>query len=222
MHCNEYLYYYYYAEKALVAIASEGLSRGEEILELNQRLIEQLEEITVERDPERALRTFFGYEKRRSATYMHYAYGGMSIEEANREQIYDADIPAEAGEGYAGVALALIEALEKGGPLYTALNLPNHGSITGMAYDDVIEVSCRVDREGIQVLPIGEVPVPQLGLMKAVKQYEHLAVQAIRERSHKLAVEALMAHPLVLSYSRARPLVDEFLAAHPEYVGEWN
>jgi 6-phospho-beta-glucosidase len=222
MHLNEYLYYYHYAEQAVAAILAEPKTRGEEIVELNRRLLEQLEEVGVERNPERALRTFFGYEKRRGATYMHYAYDGMSIEEADQEQVFDADIPPEAGEGYAGVALSIIEALTSGGPLYTALNVPNRGAIHGMADGDVVEVSCRVDREGIHVLPIGEVPAPQLGLMQAIKLYERLTVQAIRERSRRLAVQALMAHPLVLSYSRARPLVDEYLAANKEYIGEWK
>jgi 6-phospho-beta-glucosidase len=222
MHLNEYLYYYYYAEKALRAISSEGMTRGEEIVELNQRLIEQLEEIGVGRNPERALRAFFGYEKRRGSTYMHYAYGGMSIEEANRQQIFDADIPAEAGEGYAGVALSLIEAMEKNIPLYTALNVPNQGAISGMADDDVVEVSCRVDGSGVQPVSIGEIPEPQMRLMKAVKLYERLTTQAIREHSRQMAVEALMAHPLVLSYSRAKPLVDEYLSAHAQYLGGWT
>jgi 6-phospho-beta-glucosidase len=223
MHCNEYLYYYYYAEKALQAIRAEGMTRGEEIVTLNQRLIEQLEEISVERNPEQALRIFFGYERRRGATYMHYAYGGLTIEQADRQQqMFDADIPEEAGEGYAGVALSLIEAIETGNEIYTALNVLNCGSIIGMAEDDVVEVSCRVDGAGVDVLPIGEVPAPQLGLMKAVKLYERLTVQAIRERSLQLAVQALMAHPLVISYSRARPLVDEYLAAHANYIGEWS
>lgn len=222
MHLNEYLYYYYYAEQALAAINAEGMTRGEEIVELNQRLIEQLEEIGVEHDPERALRTFFGYEHRRGVTYMHYAYGGQSIEEANREPLFDADIPTEGGEGYAGVALSIIEALTQDKPLYTALNVPNSDSIAGMAADDVVEVSCRVDGGGVHELPIGEVPAPQLSLMKSVKLYERLTVQAIREHSRKLAVEALMAHPLVLSYSRAKPLVDEFLQAHRAYVGDWH
>jgi len=222
MHINEYLYYYYYAEKALAAIRAEAQTRGEELVELNRRLVEQLEEVDVERNPERALRTFFGYEKRRHATYMHYAYRGTSIEEADRQQTFDADIPDQAGEGYAGVALSLVAALQKGEPLYTALNVPNHGSIAGMADDDVVEVSCRVDGQGVRALPIGEVPAAQLGLMRAVKLYERLTVQAVRERSRQLAVQALMAHPLVLSYSLARPLVDEYLAVHREYVGEWK
>ncbi len=222
MHLNEYLYYYYYAEQALAAIKGEGMTRGEEIVELNMRLIEQLEEIGVERNPERALRAFFGYEQRRGATYMHYAYGGMSIEEANRQQLFDADIPPAAGEGYAGVALSLIEALETGRPHYTALNVPNQGAIDRMTDEDVVEVSCRVDGAGVHPLPIGEVPAPQLGLMQAVKRYERLTVQAIREHSRQMAIEALMAHPLVLSYSRAKPLVEAYLAAHQTYVGEWK
>ena len=227
MHLNEYLYYYYYAERAVAAISAERLTRGEEIVALNRQLIEQLEEIGVQRNPERALRAFFGYEQRRGATYMHYARaagedGGESVVDADQEQLFDADIPAEGGEGYAGVALSIIEALEKDKPLYTALNVPNETAIAGMAADDVVEVSCRVDGSGIQVIPIGTVPAPQLGLMKSVKLYERLTVQAIREHSRELAVEALMAHPLVLSYSRARPLVEEFLQAHRAYVGDWQ
>lgn len=222
MHLNDYLYYYYYAEKALAAITREARTRGEEILELNQRLIDTLEEIGVERKPELALRAFFGYEKRRHATYMNYVDGSMTKEEADRQQVFDADIPAEAGEGYAGVALSLIAAMEKGLPIFTALNVPNNGSIMGLEVDDVVEVSCRVDGEGVKVLPIGEIPVSQLELMKAVKLYERLTVQAIRASSRDLAVLALMAHPLILSYSRARPLVDEYLAAHAASMGEWK
>lgn len=227
MHLNEYLYYYYYAERAVAAISAERLTRGEEIVALNRQLIEQLEEIGVQRNPERALRAFFGYEQRRGATYMHYARaagedGGESVVDADQEQLFDADIPAEGGEGYAGVALSIIEALAQDKPLYTALNVPNETAIAGMAADDVVEVSCRVDGSGIQVIPIGAVPAPQLGLMKSVKLYERLTVQAIREHSRELAVEALMAHPLVLSYSRARPLVEEFLQAHRAYVGDWQ
>ena len=222
MHLNEYLYYYYYAEQALAAINREGMTRGEEIVELNTRLIEQLEEIGVERDPERALRAFCGYEMRRGATYMHYAYGGITIEEANKEKLFDADIPPSAGEGYAGVALASIEAIENNRPHYTALNVPNQGAIPGMLDSDVVEVSCKVDQNGAHPLPTGEVPAPQLGLMQAVKNYERLTVQAIRERSRGLAVQALMAHPLVLSYSQAKPLVEEYLSAHRGYVGKWK
>jgi 6-phospho-beta-glucosidase len=127
----------------------------------------------------------------------------------------------DASEGYAGVALGIIEALETGEPLYTALNVPNEGAIDGMRPDDVVEVSCVTDRAGVRPLPIGAIPEPQSLLMRQVKLYERLTVEAIAKRSRATAVAALMAHPLVVSYSRARPLVDEYLEAHRPYVGEW-
>lgn len=222
MYMNEYLYYYHYAERAVASILSEEKTRGEEIVELNKQLLDQLESINVERNTEQALRVFFGYEQRRAATYMHYAYGGPAINEVNQAHAFDADIPANAGEGYAGVALSLIEAISKDVPLHTSLNVPNNGSIQGMADDDVVEVSCLIDGGGVHVQPVGDVPAPQLSLMRSVKLYERLTVRAIREKSISLAVQALMAHPLVLSYSRAKPLVDEYLAAHKAYVGEWR
>jgi 6-phospho-beta-glucosidase len=59
-------------------------------------------------------------------------------------------------------------------------------------------------------------------LMRSVKVYEKLAVEAIRERSRQKAVMSLMAHPLVISYSLASELVEDYLIAHHQYVGEWH
>ena len=87
---------------------------------------------------------------------------------------------------------------------------------------DVVEVSCVVDRAGVRPLPIGAIPEPQELLMRQVKLYERLTVEAIRTRSRATAAAALMAHPLVLSYSRATALVDDYLAAHRQWVGEWS
>ena len=42
MWINEYLYYFYYAEKAVEAIRSDSRTRGEEVRDLNHGLIEQL------------------------------------------------------------------------------------------------------------------------------------------------------------------------------------
>jgi 6-phospho-beta-glucosidase len=220
MWINEYLYYYYYAERAVASISADEKTRGEEIVELNQKLLDQLRAIDVRRDPAAGLRAFYTYQNRRSATYMHYAQpDAPSMAEA--DQTADTEHISD-GEGYAGVALGIIEAMETGVPLYTGLNVANDGAISCMRPDDVVEVSCVVDRAGVRPLPIGAVPEPQARLMQQVKLYERLTVEAIRTRSRSTAVAALMAHPLVLSYSRARPLVDEYLAAHRAYVGEWT
>jgi 6-phospho-beta-glucosidase len=124
-------------------------------------------------------------------------------------------------EGYAGVALEVIAALQGASPAYTALNTRNNGAIDAMRQEDVVEVSCRVDAQGVHPQATGAVPEHQELLMRSVKRYERLCVEAVRTRSKTLAVEALMAHPLVMSHSLASKLVERYLAAHKAYIGAW-
>lgn len=210
---NEYLSYYYHAERALETIRTDGRTRGEELLEWNRELLDQLRSVDAERNPQAARKVYDTYMRRRIGTYMEH---GAS----NESTVGITDV--EADEGYAGVALDVITGRETGEPLYTALNVPNEGAIACMRSDDVVEVGCRVDREGVHPQPIGAIPEPQELLMRTVKLYERLAIKAILARSRALAARALMVHPLVLSYSRATRLVDEYLAAHAEYVGDWE
>lgn len=224
MWLNEYLYYYYYAEEAVEAISSDERTRGEEILMLNRDLLDQLAAIDLSADLDTALAIYYRYNQRRESTYMHYAQQAAPTPEEADAHFHDLFVESDPqeGEGYAGVALDIIEALISGEPCYTALNVPNQGAIAGMQPDDVVEVSCVVDSSGPRPLPIGEIPTSQAVLMQAVKHYERLAVEAIRTRSRSTAVRALMAHPLVLSYPRAQVLVDEYLQAHAPYVGVWK
>ena len=224
MFLNEYLFYYYYPDRAVASILKDTQTRGEEILHLNQQFAANLERVDLNHDPEKALALYLNYTHRRGATYMHYAQpGAPSPEEADRQIDDWLTAPnADEGEGYAGVALDIIEALTGDTPLFTGLNIPNQGSISAMRPTDVVEISAQVDHNGIQPLPIGAIPEHQELLMRSVKAYERLAVEAILNRSRRVARAALMAHPLVQSYALAGALVDEYLQAHAPFVGDWS
>jgi 6-phospho-beta-glucosidase len=215
MWINEYLYYYYYIDQAM-ASHGNGPTRGEEVLELNRQLIAELRRIDAGRNPDKALRAYFEYEHRRSGSYMQHA----TQVSANGHD--ETAAPADDGEGYAGVALSLMEALEGNGCIRTGLNVVNNGAIADLRDDDVVEVSCIVDENGISPVPVGEMPDEQSYLIRSVKHYERLAAKAILSKDRALAIDALVAHPLVLSYSRAEPLVDDFLAAYPAYTEGWR
>jgi 6-phospho-beta-glucosidase len=210
---NEYLYYYYYLDQALAGHGN-GPTRGEEVLELNRQLIAELRRIDAKRNPDTALKAYFDYEHRRSGSYMASA---TKLEAANDDHPSQDD-----GEGYAGVALSLMEALEGNGRIRTGLNVVNRGAIADLEDSDVVEVSCIVDKDGIRPVPVGMLPEEQSYLIQSVKHYERLASRAILNKDRDLAVDALVAHPLVLSYSRAEPLVDDFLAAYPTYTEGWR
>ncbi|MBX3071752.1 MAG: hypothetical protein KF883_14700 [Thermomicrobiales bacterium] len=211
---NEYLFYYYFAEQAVEAISGEESTRGEEIQVRNQQLLDDLEAASTTGDASAVLDIYRRYESDRRGGYMHYA-------EPENGSTGERNL-GEGSDGYAGVALDIIEALVGGPPRYTAANIPHEGNIADLEPGDVAEISVVVDANGIHPLPIGAIPTLQSGLMRQVKQYERLTVEAILTRSKATAVAALMSHPLVLSYSRASALVDDYLAANPETMSGWS
>jgi 6-phospho-beta-glucosidase len=68
--------------------------------------------------------------------------------------------------------------------------------------------------------PLAQAPIPQAAraLLAQVKLYERLTVRAAVEGSYDLALEALLAHPLVGSYPLARSILDDYLTAHTAYL----
>jgi 6-phospho-beta-glucosidase len=214
MFLNEYLHYFYHRDEALRALLAKPETRGEEVIRLTGELLERLKAADPVNHPEAGLAVYHEVMDKRGATYMAHA--------RHDEPRVKTKPVGEDSEGYAGVALGCVEAIATGVPQFTGLNVPNQGAITGMQDDDVVEVSCWVDGNGIRPIPIGDIPESQYLLMRDVKRYERLASQAILQRSRKLAAEALTAHPLIGSYPLAKKLVAEFIEAHRETVGAWN
>jgi len=124
--------------------------------------------------------------------------------------------------GYAGVALRIIESLANPGREdEMVLLVQNKGAIGFLNDNDVVEVTCRVGKSGIAPVPIGDADPVIINLISQMKLYERLSVEAILERSIEKGRFALMVHPLVNSYSLAKEMLDEYLAAHKKHVGEW-
>jgi alpha-galactosidase/6-phospho-beta-glucosidase family protein len=214
MFLNEYLHYFYHRDEALKTLLAKSETRGEEVLRFTTRLLERLREINPERDPDGALAAYHEIMGERSASYMAHARADRP--RPKMETIGDDD------EGYAGVALGCVEAIATNTPHFTGLNVPNEGSISGLKDDDIVEVSCTIDAQGIRPVTIGEIPENDYLLIRTIKYYERRASQAILQRSRQLAVEALAAHPLIGSYPLAVKLVDEFVGAHRDLVGDWK
>jgi 6-phospho-beta-glucosidase len=122
------------------------------------------------------------------------------------------------GEGYAGVATAVMLASSQRRKVPLILNVPNRGAIHGLGDDDVVEVTCMMDEHGAHPLAQGEIPDSARALLAQVKLYERLTVRAAVEGSYDTALEALLAHPMVGSYPLARSILDDYLAAHATYL----
>ena len=213
---NEYLYYFYYREKALANILNADKTRGEQISEINRHMTAENEKIDIENDFETALGIFEHWYGERENNYMASETG------IKRKEPWKFDIFGKDDGGYAGVALKFIEIAISGKTDSMILCVPNNGAIEGLLDSDVVEITCDIDKNGAVPHRFGKVDEQNLELIRRVKNYERLASEAIRTKSREKAIEALTLHPLVNSYSIAKELTDKYIEYNKEYTGEWK
>ncbi len=212
---NEYLLFYYYTQRAVENLLKAGQSRAQQIQPFVDELYDSLKQIQEEgSDPVRMMGAYEHYQDQRNGTYMTLETGeAHHVEETKEEK----DFMESAAEGYSGVMLRLIEALtQKVEATRIILNVPNRGALPDMADDDVVEVTCYVGDGLVRPFAMGRIPDHALGLMKRVKAYEQLAIQAAVEGSYSLAVKALALHPLIPSYEIAKSILDDYIIQHGE------
>jgi 6-phospho-beta-glucosidase len=211
---NEYLYYYYYSRQAVANIQKAGITRGEQILGDNVLLFNKIKYLIDKGDYPNIETAYLEYIGNRGGTYMKNETGiGESEPGINLQDLLE----QAAYKGYAGVALDLIEALLGAGDRRMILNVPNQNSLPAMAPEDVVEIPAKVSRNKITPVKVGQVPDHCLGLMKTIKAYEQMTVEAAIECSYSKALQALTIHPLVQDRQLAKKVLDGYLAAHGDY-----
>ena len=212
---NEYNYFYTNTQQVMENLNRAGQSRAQQIMPFNVELYENLDQLSQEGASAEAMKTvYLDYLAKRGETYMSIETGHKHMQlpepEKNLSQM------ESSAEGYSGVALGVIEALHGQGSL-SILNVPNRGAIQGMKADDVVEVTCSVGHGVVRPLAMGVIPDHALGLMKRVKEYEKMTIQASVESSYALALKALTLHPLVPSLGIARSILDDYCQQHGAY-----
>ena len=210
----EYLYFYYYRDRAVENVLRSHGTRGEQIAELNDRLWPALRERIGANDLDGAQRAWERTMDARHATYFARERGEDVVEEQ------PGDEPGEMfeGDGYEGLATAVIAAAVRRLKIPLIVNTRNRGAIDGMADDDVVEVTSLVDQHGATPLAQGSLPPAAHALIDPIKAYERLTVEAAVEGSYAAALEALLVHPLVGSYPVAKGILDDYLSAHAEHL----
>ena len=205
----EYLYFYYYRDRAVEHIRGSGGSRGRQLQELNDALWPVLRSCIDAGDLAGARAAWQRAVGERNATYFARERG---------ETVLDADDePGDVfeDEGYQGVAIAVMAAAMQRRKAPLILNVPNRGAIGGLRDDDVVEVTCLADEHGAHPIAQGAMPEGALALVQQVKLYERLTVTAAVEGSYDAALGALLAHPLVASYPAAKAILDGYVEGLP-------
>ena len=201
----EYLYFYYYRDQAVEHIRGSGSSRGRQLQVLNDALWPVLRDCVDAGDLSGARSAWERAMGERDATYFARERGETVPDYASEPgDVFE-------GEGYAGVATAVMAAAVQRRKVPLILNVPNRGAIGGLHDDDVVEVTCLADEHGAHPIAQGDMPEPALALIRQVKLFERLTVTAAVEGSYGAALGALLAHPLVASYPTAKAILDDYV-----------
>ena len=123
----------------------------------------------------------------------------------------------EAREGERVVSI--MEAIVTDKPLLElAVNVRNDGLIPNLPREAVVEAPGLVDGRGVQGVAIGPLPEGIANILGARAHQQELMVDAALAGDRTLALQALLADPLVPSVESAVAMLDEALAAHAPYL----
>ncbi|MCD6505290.1 alpha-glucosidase/alpha-galactosidase [Candidatus Poribacteria bacterium] len=116
-------------------------------------------------------------------------------------------------------AIEIIASMVEGSPrLFDAVNLPNAGLIGNLPEIGVVEVPAVVGWFGVKGVSVGEIPEGIASLIAPRIYEQELIAEAAAKRSYKLALQAMMADPLVPTPQAARRILDELLEAHGDLI----
>ncbi len=208
---TEYLFFYYSQRKAYTNQVRVGASRGEELERLNRELFDALRN----QNAAQGLDTYRAYLVRRNSSYMRLeAQAESALEIAS--DVYD---PFETVTGYHKIALEVMTGLVSDSPREVIANVSNHGAIEDLEPEDIVEVPCQIDRNGVRAHRTGRLPESIRRLVESVKAYERCAIRAAREHSIGLAKLAMLVYPMIGQWEVAGDLMDALIAENPEGLG---
>jgi len=126
------------------------------------------------------------------------------------------------GAMYSEAAVSLISAIYNDKNEIHVVNTKNNGALDFMDRNDVIEISCTVNKNGVvPISPKGPVNEHIKGMMRMIKTYEKHAVKAGLYGDYNEAVKALLIHPLANDYNQIKGALDELMEAHRDYLPQF-
>jgi len=122
------------------------------------------------------------------------------------------------GAYYSTLATRVINAHDNDLGETQIVNVRHAGAVPGYPEDWVLELPCRIDAAGIHPLPARPLPEAAFGLLRSVKAYELLTVEAAVHGSRQAAYEALLVHPLGPKANNVSQVLDDLLKTNRAYL----
>jgi alpha-galactosidase len=119
----------------------------------------------------------------------------------------------------------IIEALETGRVYRGHFNVRNNGCISNLPTDAVVEVPGYIDRNGVNIPRVGDLPLGCAAVCNASISVQRLAVEAAVHGDISLLKQAMMMDPLVGAVCNPPEIwqmTDEMLVAQAEWLPQYR
>lgn len=197
---TEYLYYYYRPEVALANMKRAGSGRGQAVAKLTSDFFADLQAPSPR--PQAGLSRYQRYLTERDTSYMQIETGTAT-----------ARIKPDWAElsGYDRIALMTMRAIVHNQGAVIPLDVANRGTLPFLDDEDIVEVPCRVDKNGPTPQAVAPIPDHPRELIERVKVYERATVKAALTGDREQLIDALALNPLVTSRDQSARLVEALL-----------
>ncbi|MCL1888233.1 MAG: alpha-galactosidase [Kiritimatiellaeota bacterium] len=120
---------------------------------------------------------------------------------------------------------SIIESLETGRIYRGHFNVPNEHAITNLAPDSIVEVPGYVDRNGINIPSVGDLPMACAAVCQQSVNVQRLAVHAAVTGDREYLQQALLLDPLtaaVCTPPEVEAMMKDFLVAQAEWLPQYK
>ncbi len=133
------------------------------------------------------------------------------------------ELEKRGGALYSESAISLVDAIYNDKQEIHVVNIKNEGALEFMALDDSVEISAIIGKNGATPIPVRDFKNQHvMELMKTVKAYERHTVEAAMHGDDMEALKALLIHPLVVDYNKAKLCYEEMKQAHKAYLPQFR
>ncbi|MBF0277050.1 MAG: alpha-galactosidase [SAR324 cluster bacterium] len=119
----------------------------------------------------------------------------------------------------------IINAMEGGEPVIVHGNVRNAQLIENLPEDCCVEVPCFVDKNGIQALKVGKLPLHLAAINRNQINVQELAVEATLQQDLEMVFQAMCLDPLtasILTLDQIRAMTIELVEAHRPYIPQFE
>jgi len=119
------------------------------------------------------------------------------------------ELEQRGGAYYSEAAVGLMDAIHNDRKTPHVINIRNNGTLDFLDKDDIIEAKAIVGKK-IMPIKVKNFSNPHvMSMVKLMKNYEKMAVEAIVSDSKEMAIKALMLNPLCVDYHSIKACYEE-------------